>query len=167
MTKKYDFLFPDGYIYTKSLNPKSTLADFITEVRGAIFKEDQELFDNSIQRIKIFYAGVFLNNEFTFSEIKYSALKIYIKPTPEAHKAKSQHYKDLLTIGFKRKEYTDDEKDERIIYEDNMIRNEVTNEELNQLKPITPSNFPQELMILYYLEVNDIQEVEKYFKNVK
>lgn len=170
MAQSFQFLFPDGYIYRAKIDPTSSLSNTITELRAAIFNEDIEEYDNSVQEIKFFYSGVFLNNEFTFNQIKYSnntPLKVYIKPTPEAIKAKSLHYPKLKSSGFSRKDYSDDEKEEMVINEENKIRNSVDMKQLNALKSLSPIDFDESLMILFYLETNqDMKQVEDYFANI-
>lgn len=170
MSQLYQFLFPDGYIYQARINPNSSLSETITKLRGAIFNEDIEEFDNSVQEIKFFYGGVFLNNEFTFSRIKYSKdypLKVYIKPTPEAIKAKSLHYPKLESIGFTRKKYSDDEKEEMVTNEENKIRNSIDTKQVRVLKSLSPTGIDESLMILFYLESNqDMKQVEDYFANI-
>lgn len=167
MNQKFDFLFPDGYIYAASLNPQSPISEAIAELRYAIFNEDKEQFEDSVQSIKFFYSGIFLNENFKFGEIHYNSeypLKVYIKPTPEALEAKSQHYNNILSVGFKRNSYTEDDKEDKIVEEENKIRSEISSSEINSLKSITPQNISESIMILFYLESNqDLKQLAKYF----
>ncbi|KAK8887561.1 hypothetical protein M9Y10_038610 [Tritrichomonas musculus] len=169
MKRNYSFDFPDGYTYQAKLDPNSTIGQFIQLLKGIIFKEDEEMFDMSVQSISLFYSGVFLNEAYKFSEIKYKdgyPLKVYIKATPEACKAKSLNYKDLISNGFQRKELTEDEIDEKIIYEDNKIGLEADNKVKQELKKIMPEGLTIEVMILLYVNLNcDIDAVQNYFNN--
>ncbi|OHT03630.1 hypothetical protein TRFO_28955 [Tritrichomonas foetus] len=180
--ESFRFNFPNGDTYSTEINPSTKIGDFADNLRDILFKTDDfNSYENDNidknKRVKLFYCGTFLSNDYSFSEINYSQnypISVYIRKTPLAEKIQYSKLDDKFTLegenkksGPRKRNFTEEEAEDKTLDEDNKIVNQITPGEFQKIRQITPENFSWEMMVLFYLEKEkNMNKVYDYFRNI-